>query len=407
MMKIPLHCVVLLVGPAGCGKSTWAHNHFPAHELLSFETLQQGLCGDVISTIQPGVVWEELRRQVDTRISQGQRAVVDAPNLKARDRLEFASIAEKFGVDVFYIHFDLPLATLLERNPHIPADIMQKSFHTYQTAKREIASGDKARATVVSTNAAVTSFPTTVASARILAVGDVHGNWDAMQQASEFASEQNAHIVWLGDVVDYGKHNLKCVRLAYDTVKTGRANMIWGNHERKIDRWIQNNLGSAYTGRLSEANLCTAKEILSINKDRQRKFLSAWTALRNWSHNHLVVGHYLFTHGAATPGMWTQTERRLVGDDSNMAYFGEVDRDSPMKNDGYPNRVWNWVNSIPNGHTVVVGHDWLDRVGNEITVKTSPHGGTALAVDCGSSKGGRLGCVLIDLEEKSLTAHYF
>jgi hypothetical protein len=284
---------------------------------------------------------------------------------------------------------------------------MQKSFHTYQTAKREIASGDKARATVVSTNAAVTSFPTTVASARILAVGDVHGNWDAMQQASEFASEQNAHIVWLGDVVDYGKHNLKCVRLAYDTVKTGRANMIWGNHERKIDRWIQNNLGSAYTGRLSEANLCTAKEILSINKDRQRKFLSAWTALRNWSHNHLVVGHYLFTHGAATPGMWTQTERRLVGDDSNMAYFGEVDRDSPMKNDGYPNRVWNWVNSIPNGHTVVVGHDWLDRVGNEITVKTSPHGGTALAVDCGSSKGGRLGCVLIDLEEKSLTAHYF
>ena len=56
---------------------------------------------------------------------------------------------------------------------------------------------------------------------------------------------------------------------------------------------------------------------------------------------------------------------------------------------------------------MVVGHDWLDRVTNSITVKPGDLGGQVLVVDCGSSKGGRLGAIEVNTQENSYTVHYF
>ncbi len=406
MKKIPLHCIVLLVGPIGSGKTTWAHQSFSSHEILSFADLRLELCGDSTAGDQLAVVWSELFRRSELRVANGQRVIVDATNLKTKDRLDFCMIAEKYGVECIYIPFELNISDLQIRNPTKDAQMLAKSHHTWLTVKSQVLTGDQKRAVVLAQNTLVVKDATITAD-KILAVGDVHGDWDSMCKAVDLAKSHTAHIVWLGDVVDYGRQNLKCMRLAYETVKTGEASMIWGNHERKIDRWIQNDFGASWHGRLSDANLCTINEITSISADRQRKFLSAWTALRNWSRNHLVVDKFLFTHGAATPNMWTQTTRRLTHQDSNMAFFGEVDSAIPVKSDGYPNRVWNWVKDIPADHTVIVGHDWLDRITNSITIKTNEMGGKALVVDCGSSKGGRLGAVLVNLADNITSPCYF
>jgi protein phosphatase len=238
-------------------------------------------------------------------------------------------------------------------------------------------------------------------------VGDVHGNLDAMHKAIQTAKQEDRFLVWLGDVVDYGSENLRCIRTAYETVAAGRAHMIWGNHERKISRWISNNWGQQFRGRLSDANLATIREIEKLPADSLTRFHTAWQALENWSTQHWVTSNWMFTHGAATVNMWNTHNHRLLGMDQEHAYFGEVQDERAKTPEGYPVRTWDWVNSVPNNHTVVVGHDWLDHDTCRVTVKHGTQGGQVICVDTGSGKGGRLGGVAIDIETQKWEERYF
>jgi hypothetical protein len=408
MKKLSLHSIVVLIGPTKSGKSTWAQNQFDADEIISLASIKKELTGNNSTVDILPNIWHELYRRVDIRIANGQRAVVDSTNLKDKDRFTFLDIAEKYGVEVYYKPFDLEWGTIQQNSGSCyDFDSLRKSYSIWKNARTQVLQGDNKRAVVLCGDETTVGFPNELQSARILAVGDVHGNFPAMQQAVQMAQQLHAKLVWLGDIVDYGANNLKCLKLAYDTVRDGQALMIWGNHERKIDRWIRSDLGETFNGKLSESNLSTIREINSLNDLRKKKFLAAWTALRNWSFNHLTVGKFLFTHGAATPAMWANKDRRLQGVCANMAYFGEVDTVSPTKNDGYPNRIWNWVQNIPAEHTVVVGHDWLDRVSYNVVEKANSCGGRAFVTDCGSSKGGRLAALFVDQHSKEVLPYYF
>jgi hypothetical protein len=242
---------------------------------------------------------------------------------------------------------------------------------------------------------------------RLLAVGDVHGNWPAMTAAWEYARSQNLFVVWLGDIVDYGRQNLKCVKLAYDTVRENRAVITWGNHEKKISRWIDSDLGHHYSGRLSDANRATISEIESISSERVARFRAAWKCLESASRQAWQNNNWLFTHGAAHSSAWNTSTHRLPGLAGEMAFFGEVDRDQSTKSNGYPNRVWRWVDVVPSHKFVVVGHEWVNNPSPMVAVKHGILGGTVICVDTGSSKGGALSAVEIDTVANSWEARRF
>ena len=408
MNIIPLHSIVVLIGPIRCGKSTWASSTFENHEIIDADAIRVELCGDRNNHTVNSSVWNEIHRRTELRISLGQRVVIDATNLKSKDRKGFFEIADTYGVPLIYV----PAITksLEERILLFPQDRqeIEKSEAVYRNYLRDTESGDSGKASVVSLDAQVVYHPDyTSIPNNLLVVGDVHGNSDAMQRAIETATNKNLFLIWLGDVIDYGPHNLKCMKLAYDTIRYGKAMMILGNHERKLDRWITNDWGETYHGKLSESNKTTVNEILSLNSHRRTKFASAWNALNSWCYQHIVKDKFLFTHGAASKQMWDISDRRLHGANGNLAYFGQVDDKSPTRGDGYPNRIWNWVNDIPADYTVVVGHDWIDRVNNKVTLKTNSQGGRVFVVDCGSSKGGRLGSIIVDLKQNTIEELYF
>ena len=126
-------------------------------------------------------------------------------------------------------------------------------------------------------------------------------------------------------------------------------------------------------------------------------FKAAWTALDSLSRQHYVIGNTLFTHAAATVGLWTNTSHRPNGEHGQLAYFGQVDREAPTRADGYPNRVYGWIDDIPSGKTVVVGHDI--RSTSEPLVVENSNGGRAIFLDTGSSKGGKLSHIIYDVKE--------
>ena len=415
MVDIPLHSLVVLVGTVGSGKQTWAQERFPSHERLSPESIKQELFGRSDNHQHDSVAWKELYRRAEQKISLGSRAVIVATNLKSHDREPFLKIAATYGVECFFVTFEtarqVKQAELEKRglSKTQAESLLTKQEHTLRSHSKSLTSDVEAKITVVDRNLvhAIANINFDLGS-RLLAVGDVHGDFDSMKKAVAMARAEDRTIVWLGDVIDYGNQNLKCVRLAYDTVMRNQAVFVWGNHERKIGRWIKEGWGQNYGGRISEANACTIAEIQRLVPERRQRFLAAWSALENVSRQCWLSNNWLFTHGAASPNMWLCADHhRLHGSDSELAFFGQTDRNNPTRTDGYPNRIWDWVNSVPANHNVVVGHDWVDRANNSVTIKTNSQGGKVYCVDAGNSKGGRLAALAIDTQHQQVEERYF
>jgi hypothetical protein len=229
-----------------------------------------------------------------------------------------------------------------------------------------------------------------------MVIGDVHGNLDDLKPMVVEANLREQNILFLGDIIDYGDHNLAVMDLIYDLVRRGKARMVWGNHERKITRWIDSDFGRGFKGVISVGMAKTVDEINAAaanDSSFEDRFKARWRMLYSNSRQHFVCREWLFTHGAATPAMWKMSGHSLNGFHGNMAFFGEVDEVNPMREDGFPNRTYRWIDSIPAQHTVVVGHDHRDKT--QPLMVTNDAGGRAIFLDTGSSKGGKLSCMTV------------
>ena len=393
-----LHSLIVLVGGTQSGKSAWAKTHFPEHEILRMHTITQEMCGRPDNHVHKHDVWQELLRRTHIRLNWGQTVVVDHTNLHKLDRQQFADLAVRYGARLQFVIFDAP-----EPGSDAHVHFQHKEAAAYHQCVRDLTT--KWQEHVVYAHDVVTNQRET--PRRILAVGDVHGDHVSMKLAVNHAQANDLHVIWLGDVLDYGDQNLKCVHLAYETVRSHRAHMIWGNHERKISRWLDADWGKNYTGRLSEASWKTIREIDSLNYERKQRFLSAWRCLESASTQVITLNNWLFTHGAAHPDAWNTQQHRLTGQAGEWAFFGEVLSPTDRTAQGYPIRSWSWVNQVPENHYVVVGHDWVDRANMQVIMKTGAQGGHVLCVDTGNSKGGHLSAVEIDLNTNKWEARVF
>lgn len=85
-------CLVLLVGPAGAGKSTYALANFSGDEVISSDALRTELFGSQIAPGSQARVFELVRERAVSRLRRGETAVIDATNLKQRDRLTLVDV---------------------------------------------------------------------------------------------------------------------------------------------------------------------------------------------------------------------------------------------------------------------------------------------------------------------------
>ena len=106
----------MLVGPAASGKSTWAAEWFPAHQVVSSDALRAlvgdgehdiGASKDAFALLDT-VVQQRLRRRITT--------VVDTLALDPAQRARYRALAEAAGVPCFAVAFDVPPAEIRARN---------------------------------------------------------------------------------------------------------------------------------------------------------------------------------------------------------------------------------------------------------------------------------------------------
>jgi protein phosphatase len=130
-LQVPDPCVVLLVGAAGAGKSTFAARTFPAEAIFSSDALREAIAGDAADQRVSRVAFAALHRALDRRLAAQGLAVVDATNVTAAGRHAIRRIATRHGIPVVAVVFDLPEAMVQRQNAqrlgrHVPDDVVAR-----------------------------------------------------------------------------------------------------------------------------------------------------------------------------------------------------------------------------------------------------------------------------------------
>ncbi len=113
---LPDPCLVVLVGAAGAGKSTFAARHFAPDEVLSSDRYRAIVSGDASNQAATRQAFGRLHRDLSSRLSKGLLTVVDATNVEAWARRALVTRAAAAGVPSIAIVLDLPPTTVLGRN---------------------------------------------------------------------------------------------------------------------------------------------------------------------------------------------------------------------------------------------------------------------------------------------------
>lgn len=403
MKKIPLHSLVIMIGPSKAGKTTLASKSFPHYEILNYSNFKEEILGHDNKRDISDLILNEIVSRAKLKLSLGERVVIDGSHLKKSERAQLVNLASTMGINLFFIVVNRTNEDKIKSCPNL-TDLIEISEKRFLDNEKEILKGDNL-ATVIDIRKEtfevvkkldLYNVSTDIVSRGykgLMVLGDVHGMRESLKTAIDWASARNLFMLFLGDIIDYGPHSIECTEIVYDLLIRGKASMIIGNHEKKIERWLEQLKEYEKTKapiklKLSEGNKMTTDKVLSMTPFSKMKFELKFNTILNLSSNHIVMDNYLFTHGGAEPEMFSQMTNRLSKRFAGISMYGEVDKDKQFNDDGYPNRIYNWVDRIPNGKNVIVGHD-IRSVGKPLVVDGAL-GGKAIFMDTGSGKGGHL-----------------
>jgi protein phosphatase len=116
VLIIPDPALVLLIGPAGAGKSTFAAAHFSPVEIVSSDHLRGLLANDPADQTASADAFRILTLMVAGRLKRRLTTVVDATSLRAANRRKYRSLAARHGIPVVAIAFDLSPRAYHDRN---------------------------------------------------------------------------------------------------------------------------------------------------------------------------------------------------------------------------------------------------------------------------------------------------
>ncbi len=116
VITIPDPSLIVLIGAAGAGKSTFAARHFDPSEILSSDGFRALIAGDEGDQSVTRAAFKRLHRELDRRLAEGFLTVVDATNVERSARQALLKRSSAAGLAAVAVVLDLPSTTVLARN---------------------------------------------------------------------------------------------------------------------------------------------------------------------------------------------------------------------------------------------------------------------------------------------------
>ncbi len=388
-LTIPELSLVVLIGASGCGKSTFARQHFKPTEVLSSDYCRGLISDNENDQSATKDAFDVLRFIAAKRLAAGRLTVVDATNVQPEARKPLVALAREYHVLPVAIVLNVPERICQERNrdrpdrafgAHVVRNQSQQLRRSIRNLKREgfrhiyeLSSPEEVEAATIERQPLWNNLKHEHGPFDI--VGDVHGCFDELRSLLEtlgyevvtntddeasfgytIKAPENRKAVFVGDLVDRGPKITQVLRLVMSMVANGTALCVPGNHDMKLMR-ILSGRDVQITHGLADSLTQLGQE-KSEFKAQVREFLDR------------LVSHYVLDDGnlvVAHAGLAEALQGRGSGKVRDFALYGETTGETDEY--GLPVR-YNWAAEyrgkamVVYGHTPVPEPEWLNRTIN-------------------------------------------
>lgn len=134
--------IVVLCGPAGCGKSTFAERHFRATQIISSDWARGRVADDERDQRYNAQAFALVRFLLDQRLTLNRLCVVDSTALAPQDRKELLDLARRHQVPTTLLLFNVPLETCIERDEKrersVGRSVVERQFQAFEQSKETV-----------------------------------------------------------------------------------------------------------------------------------------------------------------------------------------------------------------------------------------------------------------------------
>jgi alkanesulfonate monooxygenase SsuD/methylene tetrahydromethanopterin reductase-like flavin-dependent oxidoreductase (luciferase family)/predicted kinase len=135
--------LVVLVGAAGSGKSTWAAERFGANQIVSSDALRAAVGRDESDLDASDAAFDILRSIVTARCARRLMTVVDTLGFDASLRAWLRELGDASAMPVVAVVMDTPAAVCRSRNAgrdkRVPAAVLTAQLHRIRAVRDEVA----------------------------------------------------------------------------------------------------------------------------------------------------------------------------------------------------------------------------------------------------------------------------
>jgi predicted kinase len=133
---------VLMIGPPGCGKSTWGEKYAKDNGFTYLSSdRNRARCGKSEDDQKASArAFALLKLEMTTALDNGENVLVDATFMSKKARKDFVDIARGSGAHLRAVSFELPRNVILERNAsraakggrNVPTFVIDKMLSNYE-----------------------------------------------------------------------------------------------------------------------------------------------------------------------------------------------------------------------------------------------------------------------------------
>ncbi len=398
-ITIPDFSLVVLVGPTGCGKSTFARKHFLETEIISSDECRAIVSDDETDQSSTPDAFDLLHYTAGLRLKRRKLTVIDSTAVQKEARADLIKLARKYHALpvalVLDIHHDIcHERNQVRENRNFGPQVSRNHSRALKRGLKFLKKDGFAQYHIMKTPEEVEALQIErvplyndkrTEAGPFDIIGDIHGCFEETTELLEklgyvihlhekdsedlisVSHPEGRIAVFVGDITDRGPYNKDCLRLVMGMIEQGTGQCVIGNHDYKLQRWLRGkNIKIAHGLEL------TIKELEASSsefRNKVEKFIDGLISHHWYDEGKLVVAHAGLKEEMHGRGSSTIRSFAMYGDTT-----GEVD------DYGLPVRL-NWAKDYRGQATVVYGHtptpeaEWLNET---------------ICIDTGCVFGGKL-----------------